>query len=174
MFSFDVALVSLCILLPPLIPSFSHSIGLKRRDVELQHHVFTSHADSSVADGSSTMSFSKLPAALAGVFARLHSLGDGPAAPTDPAASPPPASIDFSDFQRYVTAPSPLERWLARLPLAQIIADAMPPEICALERDESIMRTLADLPSDVLLASLQAALLGIAQVAILRRERSFS
>jgi hypothetical protein len=91
------------------------------------------------------MSSEKLPEALSALGARF----------ADFASQPRPhsthdAGVDFVEFQRLAIAPSPLERWLARLPLAQIISDSMPPDIAEIELDDCGMRALAGLQKVVL------------------------
>ncbi len=111
--------------------------GFNRRDVGLQRQVFSLHADVRDSTGSTGISPEKLPGALAAVFARV---------PLDDKRIPALAfdsATDFAEFQRMSVAPSPLERWLARLPLAQIIGDSMPPDVSAIELNGSGMRALA-------------------------------
>lgn len=105
------------------------------------------------------LSFAKLPEALASAHAAVPITDSltGLDANCD-------SVVDFSEFQRAAVAPSALERWLARLPLAQIISDAMPPEVSAMGLGDGLLRALADLPADVVQASLQASLIGLLQV----------
>jgi hypothetical protein len=145
---------------PPPSPPLPSVAGFKRRDIELQRHIFSAHANVSSNGGSAAIRLDRLPQALAAAFAR----------------SPEPscrrqlelaggAVIDFTEFRRILIAPSALERWLMRLPLAKIISDAMPPDIGETELDGSGLMELAGLPPDIVSTSLQAALVGIAQVA---------
>ena len=108
---------------------------------------------------SAAISFAKLPEALAAAHASV-SIADSLARLDSNCDS----VVDFSEFQRAVVAPSALERWLARLPLAQIISDAMPPEVSEMGLDDGLLRALAHLPADVVQASLHASLVGLMQV----------
>ena len=95
--------------------------GFIRRDVEHQRHVFSRLAEISDS-GRSALSLSKLPEALSAIHARVPSSSNAYDQDRD-------SVVDFPEFQVAAIAPGPLERWLSRLPLAQIISDAMPPEV---------------------------------------------
>jgi hypothetical protein len=137
-------------------PEWRAASGFQRRDTVNQRHVFSRHARSH-GSGVNTLNFSNLPQALADIHANASNISTNVDENCD-------SAIDFSEFQAAAVAASPLERWLSRIPLAQIISDAMPPEISGKGMDEGMLRALADLPADVIQASLQAAVVGMLQV----------